>query len=340
MLTIKQNGIFEDISYFIDDQESFVIQKDDLCTVYSGDQLIRDVDIELASLSECARCVYVPIHEYKAMVDSMPIWMPTAGLSSSLTISKCDYSRYINESTLPNEVLYRWLYSYDFQFLVSSISNLVFSMQFCLLGYFEKLICIQPLKGVLEKDGLYECRGEKSIELVFYLETFFTKAYSIMDIITKIAYEIENPNTDFTKVQKMKCADVLWGAKKHLHLDKHGTIFDDVDLIRMIETMRNEVVHNGTWEDNPAVFLQIEDHKVTERYMLFPDITEGRLDCFKGRKHFFGQTTKVNDILPQIYNSFFIRLQCTIEKLRKACCDPTTYMCANGNTVCQHDALS
>lgn len=320
MLTIRQNGTSDDLSYLIEEQETFVIQKSGACIVYSGDQLIREIDIELASLSECARCIYVPIDEYQARVGSMPLWMPIAGLSSSLSIGKLDYSKYISDSELASDVLCRWIYSYDFQFLVSSISNLILSMQFCFLSYYEKLISIQPLKDVRDENGVYEYRGEKSVELAFFIETFFTKAYSIMDIITKIAYEIENPNLDFTKVQKLKCSDVLWGAKKHLHIEKDGTIFEDVDLTRMIETIRNEVVHNGTWEDNPAVFLRIENRKVTERFMLFPDTTEGRLDCFKGRKHFFGQTTKVNDILPEVHNCFLTRLQCTLERLRKACC--------------------
>ena len=76
-----------------------------------------------------------------------------------------------------------------------------------------------------------------------------------------------------------------------------GTIFEDCDVIKMIESLRNEAVHNGSWEDNPKVYVKFGGGKIIERYMLFPDFEEGRLVNFKNRKHFFSRGTKVNDVL-------------------------------------------
>jgi len=79
--------------------------------------------------------------------------------------------------------------------------------------------------------------------------------------------------------------------------------------------MRNEVVHNGSWELNPKAYTRFEKGKPVERFMLFPDISQGRLSKVKGRNHFFGDGTKVNDILPRIHEEYKRRLLNTIRLL-------------------------
>jgi hypothetical protein len=121
---------------------------------------------------------------------------------------------------------------------------------------------------------------------------------------------------DFSKYNKMKCADVLWGDRKHLTINKEPkTIFEDVTLIKMIESIRNEVVHNGTWEIHPKTFVSIKDHKIIERFVLFPDFEQNRLASVKNRKHFFSDGTKVNDVLPQIHKDFMELVLYTVKYL-------------------------
>ena len=79
--------------------------------------------------------------------------------------------------------------------------------------------------------------------------------------------------------------------------------------------MRNEVVHNGTWELTPRAFAKVENNTIIERYMLFPDISQGRLATVKNRKHFLGSTNKVNDCLKNIYTELLQRILSTINLL-------------------------
>ena len=92
-----------------------------------------------------------------------------------------------------------------------------------------------------------------------------------------------------------------------------GTVFEKCDLISTIESLRNEVVHNGSWELNPKVFIAFERGFIRERYMLFPDILQGHLATVKNRRHFFGDGTKVNEILPQIHTNYRLRILNTLK---------------------------
>ena len=78
------------------------------------------------------------------------------------------------------------------------------------------------------------------------------------------------------------------------------------------EDVYKRQVHNGTWELNPKIFVHFKNNIVVERFMLFPDMFQGRLITVKGRKHFFNMGIKVNDVLPHFHIEFKNRLLNTI----------------------------
>lgn len=93
------------------------------------------------------------------------------------------------------------------------------------------------------------------------------------------------------------------------------TLFEKGDLVSLVESLRNEVVHNGTWELNPKIFVKFECGSPIERYMLFPDISQGHLATVKNRKHFFGNGMKVNEVLPKIHIAYQRKLLNTVKLL-------------------------
>lgn len=152
------------------------------------------------------------------------------------------------------------------------------------------------------------------------LETYFIKAYSILDILCKICYEIQEKQSDFSQYKKIKSADVLWGFRKKLLINEtENTLFEKCDLVSMIESLRNESVHNGTWELNPKIFVRYDEGIVGERFMLFPDMLQGRLATVKSRKHFFSKGIKVNSVLPCIHAEFKQRLLQTLVTINGQC---------------------
>ena len=109
---------------------------------------------------------------------------------------------------------------------------------------------------------------------------------------------------------------MLLGDRKKLTVcNTIDSIFEDCLTIRMIESLRNEAVHNGSWEDRPKVYIRVDNKIIVERYMLFPDFEEGSLSTVKNRRHFFSADTKVNDALISIHDDFYQRLLFTLKHI-------------------------
>lgn len=89
------------------------------------------------------------------------------------------------------------------------------------------------------------------------------------------------------------------------------------DAIKLIESLRNEVVHNGSLEQNPKVYISFENNKMVERFMLLPDYIDGNLVSVKSRKHFFSNTNKANELLPELHIIYLKEILSTIKFLNK-----------------------
>lgn len=114
------------------------------------------------------------------------------------------------------------------------------------------------------------------------------RTYSILDIVCKICYEIQNMRTNFDSYQKLKCSDVVWGSKKKLKINEvENILFEKCELISTVEVIRNEIVHNGTWKWRTKIFICYKEGIEKSRFLLFPDMSQGHLSTVKNRRHFF-----------------------------------------------------
>lgn len=297
MYTYCRNGIRKEVSYILEDTDEFAIQEEvEIQLVdrffYSGDSIKYTLDAELVALYDLFRdLLFEDIKEYYNECMSLPIWVQEAGQSSDCNISNEDFSEYIEECNLKN--IYKHLYLVDCQFLIGTVQNLLQSMEDAFINYYKRLCELECNHRVeFESNTLMLISSSVTI-ISSIVETYFTKAYSILDIMTKICYEIQFYCDDFSIYKKLKSANVLWGEKKKLKINgMPNTIFEPCELIRIIEAVRNEIVHNGTWELNPRVFFQYEGETLCEKYMLFPDIEQGHLATVKNRRHFFLKAQK------------------------------------------------
>lgn len=286
--------------------------------IYPGDSLKYELDSELIALYNKLRDIFFDdIDEYYKELYTMPIFVQDAGQSSDCGVTADLFSKWIrNEKYREMPNFNKHLYLVDCQFLVGTIQNLLGGMEDAFVNYFIRISNINTVKGVDNLNTTLYIMSQNVAGISAGLENYFVKAYSILDMLCKISFEIQNPQKDFSKYVNMKSAKLLWGDKKKLIINGYeGSLFENCDLVRMIESMRNEVVHNGSWELNPKAYIRFEKGDLVERFMLFPDISQGRLAKVKGRNHFFGNGTKVNDILPRIHNEYHYRLLNTIRLL-------------------------
>ena len=323
MKTVFQNGHLSDIPYFIQNSDFFYIQdigKDESNRyVYPNDQLKYELDASLVTLYDTFRDVLFPnTEDYYKELDRLPIFIQTAGQDSVSALSAEDFQKCISSDevkSVPN--FYKHIYLVDCQFLIGTIQNLLIGMEYCFINYYFLLSSSGSLINHFNGDGVYEELSGITMSISTLLESYFTKAYSILDILCKIEYELKNPLQDFSSYKKIRSSHVMWGDRKGLSINgATGTVFESCDLIRTVESIRNEIVHNGSWELHPKIFIKQQDGEIIDRFMLFPDISQGRLSTVKNRKHFFSNEVRVNDILPSIHFEFRRRLLQTIEMMQ------------------------
>lgn len=324
MRTFFENGISKDISNSIEDIQMFYIQelsKEALDRyIYPGDYMKYDLDGELVLLYDTLRDnFFEDIQKYYIELSNMPIFVQEAGQNSECRLSAELFSEWIQQDKykkLPN--FYKHLHLVDCQFLVGTIQNLLCGMEDLFIRYYILISSVDLNIESFESNVTMVQKSSYVGGISATLESYFIKAYSILDMLCKIGYELKTSQKEFTTYKKMRSADILWGDRKNLEINNtKGTIFEKCDLISLIESLRNEVVHNGTWELNPKAYIRYENGVPTEKYMLFPDISQGRLATVKGRKHFFGNGIKVNEVLPKIHFEFKIRLLNTIKLLNQ-----------------------
>lgn len=324
MKTYFQRGIIKGGLCSVEEMGEFYLQESEgekrNGITYPGDDINYLLDNELCTLYDTLRdIVFEDTEKYYQEVCMLPIWVQEAGQNSDCCIGAEMFSKWICDSNIPN--LYKHLYLVDCQFLVGTVQNLLSALENSFTGYYKTISISDSLENcehLTNPNGTIFVLSQNSTCASFMIETYFTKAYSILDIICKICYEMQFKQENFSEYRKTESADKLWGARKKLAINEcPDTLFEKCELINTIEALRNEVVHNGTWELNPKKFVRFKNGEVDERFMLFPDMTQGHLSSVKNRKHFFSLGVKVNDILPEIHMEFKRRLLKTIEVMKE-----------------------
>lgn len=316
-----QNGTVSESESFTPYTGAFSIQYDSTNELnpylYSGDKLLWEIDQSLNDVLDLFVSLYFTSSElFDEKSSIIPLGLALGGQNSDISIDKLQFLKLLEQYTSYSPDLYRYLYVTDCQYLVSSIKSLLQSVDFCFIQYYTQITNIDCWDYSLGEE-LMVC-SPKTRQLIFYLETFFTKIYSILDLMVKIIFELENPITHFSTITKLRSSEKTWGSRKHLHMNNlPATIFEDCSVIRQIESLRNEAVHNGTWEFAPKVFLRVKKSAIVERYMLFPDFEDGHLTTVKNRRHFFSSSIKVNDALVSIHEEFYYRLFSTLQYITK-----------------------
>lgn len=126
------------------------------------------------------------------------------------------------------ESAYKHLYLIDCQFLVGTVQNLLFVLDDVFISYF-KIISNgggHKHRNLSDNNGTIMLQSDLSIRAAATIETYFTKAYSILDIVCKICYELQFELKDFTVYHKMNSANILWGSRKRLNINGYkNTIF-------------------------------------------------------------------------------------------------------------------
>lgn len=253
---------------------------------------------------------------YHAERGLIPLWVYHAGLDSDLSTGKDRFNTWVQE--ISNLRYYKHLFLADCHNLIGSIQNRILATKTQFKNFFIQLDEVDA--AMFENDGVYWTTGENTVQTFSSLHDLFITMYASLDLLTKLAFQFENMPEDYTQYQRMKSTGILFSHKNRIHsIDINYTIFEENRSIKIIENLRHELIHNGTWESVPKLHYRIENSKIVEKYIYKPDLTEvGTIEVCVNRKRFFSKENKINEVLPNICSDFWNRVLVTLEKIRFA----------------------
>ena len=281
---------------------------------YENDSIFYDIEYNCVQLYIVFQKIIFPdIESFYLEKGLMPIWSYTAGHDSDLPLSKDLFAEFVKENN--SEKYHKHLYLADCQSLIGAMQDRFIFIKRSFIEFYKALA---EIKGVTrEKDTVMWTTGSNTTTIFSHLYHIFIMFYSTFDLLTKITYELQFIEHNFDKYPKLKSSNILFGEKKRLEIDNClDSIFESHEIINIIINLRNELIHNGSWETHPKVFIKYENFNITEKWIFFPDMISGNIQTFKNRKRFFSTERKINLELPQIVYGLMNRLNNTIKIIK------------------------
>ena len=270
-------------------------------SIYS---LLVEINSEMIDIHEYVQQLVFSDIDYYAIIPLVPLWIRHAGHSEESCMDKLSFEKHIksNENVLTN----KFLYYHDIEALTNSVQN-----RFSIIG---KMIdsLFSRLSGKLKYNykDYDEVVFSRDAETHAVLNTIIINVCSCLDILTKLTYELNSiTEVSFDKYPKLKSKDILYSYSKRLPLKyrQDGSLFCDSTpvVIRMFESLRNEIVHNGTLDFDYTIYYgkKGEDY---DTWIFFPEFDKsGVLASYNARKKFYPDYSKTfNTELPKMVNDF------------------------------------
>ncbi|MFC6199516.1 hypothetical protein [Ponticaulis profundi] len=279
-----------------------------------------NIDIDLDNLCAAThghiRRSIISDVEFKIFHSEIPDWAHMAGIEPESRVTKTKFERLIAGST-SDDLLHKFIYLQDVQNLLTNIQRT--SAQITqVIGEFYGILndCVPYRYSIDERSGLRSSVGAETALLHAHLETVFVRMRSLLDYAVKVWLEAERVNIDYSKIVKLKGGSKQYGDKGSLGVNEQaGTLFVKDELIWTICSIRDRIVHDGHLDVSARMYESFKRRRLVERFVLIPDMVEGRFESFKNRSNFYGRDHKINHDLPRIYDDFFQRMLATIGAL-------------------------
>lgn len=281
-------------------------------TIY---KLASDINLEIITLHDYVLFnVFRDIDFYK-LVGNSPMWIRDAGHSGESCITKKQFEKLVklNNNVLTN----KFLYYHDLEALVNSVQN-----RFSMITKMMDLLYFK-LSPVLNLNiSEYDNVGFSSdIETHALLNTAIINVCSCCDILTKLTYELSNiSDTTYDNYPKLKSKDILYSSIKRLPSDlkQDKTLFSEKrhKVIAMFDSLRNEIIHNGSLDFYYSVYYGNKSNNIYS-WIFFPEFEEsGILSSYNARRKFYPNAQKTfNTELPLMCVDFLSLALETIKML-------------------------
>ena len=215
-----------------------------------------EIDIKLISLThKVADKIFGSVQNLYAILPFKTTEYSYAGVDAEIKISKQEFESWVN--TQKSEETHKLLFYYDFQNLVGSLQNLVQESRYIFCNFYKILneSSFMQSDKPFHPDILMFTSGQLVTNIFSVIDHLFINLASQLDFITKISVELESLPTDYSEYPKLKSNGVLYGdLRKIRSITFDNTLFDRTDDLKLIISLRNEIIHNASFENIPKVY--------------------------------------------------------------------------------------
>jgi len=277
---------------------------------------LYDIEACCVRLHEAFKKAVMKGVNYSQLIYAIPEFVSVAGHNSEANSTRELFERLLRETAEFPEIN-RFLYLYDCQHLVASIQECTKEVEQILgefyLTFNTESFFFPPMQ---HDDGLRYSTSPVTTKLFAYLGFMLIRMHSLLDYTVKIAFEAEHLRQDFSRYPKLSSGNLQYGDRKRVSFNNEaGTFFETCEFMTSVETLRNHLIHDGLLDDMPKAYEHIKDGVAVEKFVLFPDMTNGRFDRFVNRNLFFGREDKINLRLPGLLAEFQARQVATLERI-------------------------
>lgn len=282
-----------------------------------ADDGLYDVEAECVRLhDELAASIFGSLAYYYSLLPLAPQFLAESGLNSESALSRDQFEQVLNQCAAQPE-LNRFLYLYDVRSLVTAVQECTKEVS-QLTGEFYRILNFEPFftPGVAVPDGVRWSTSPTVTTLNSTLGFLFIRMHSLLDYIAKLAREIDELRSDFKSYPRLSSANFLFGQRRRLKIGVlAGSLFEPCEEVTEVELVRNLLIHDGLLDDMPKAYEVIEKGVAIERFMLFPDRKDGKLERYKNRHRFYGGEDKINLRLAGLVKRFQQREVVTLRAL-------------------------
>jgi hypothetical protein len=295
---------------------SVVFEWNNNFSITSNDKT-TDIDFKLISLThKVADVVFGSIQNLYNIIPLKLTLFAFAGIDAEIKVSKQEFEKWIDFEK--SEETHKLLFFYDFQNLVGALQNLVQESRFLFCNFYKilNMNSFMLIDKPMQPNMVMFASGQLIINIFSTINHLFINLASQLDFITKIAVELENLPNNFNEYPKLKSKGILYGDVKRIKtINFDNTLFDRKDDLKLILSLRNEIIHNASFENIPKVYQVFKNNVMIEKFILIPDNTKGIFDSYKNRNRFFNNDVKLNELLQTLVPDFWNKMEMTIDKL-------------------------
>ena len=280
--------------------------------LFDSVEILRDFSNRLVDLERLIQIKLFGSNEQWYMLQGMiPIAFSAGGLRQDFFFSKEVFVQSYNDSNFDSELKNKIIYYFDLMSLFEGLNTrIVSSCERFLAAEHEMSVTLQTLskRKALCKNEEFVYYGLFSRRVEYVYVDLIISLHSVLDILTKIGFEITRIPCHFCKPVKMisnkKFFDHIREIDTSLWPELNTcTLFNNANAYKELTFLRNEVVHKSLLSDNIGIYYGKETNEVNNEALEYAccyiwDIEpEGNPSRWVNRSRFFGNQTCIDEYM-------------------------------------------